>query len=194
MALITRSSLLTLEEYARQRKDFRARVLAHKKNRTLHLGAHVTLLFEDELTVRYQVQEMLRIEKTFEEDGILDELRAYNPLIPDGTNLKATMLIEYEDPQERAQALARLIGVERGVFIQVADQAPVFASADEDLPRENADKTSAVHFLRFAFSVQAIGAWRAGAHVAVGIDHPQYAARVAPIAAQTQSALAQDFA
>lgn len=194
MPQITLSSLLTLEAYARQRKDFRARVLAHKKHRILQLGAHVTLIFEDELTVRYQIQEMLRIEKTFEEAGIRDELEAYNPLIPDGTNLKATMMIEYEDPQERAQALARLIGIEGRVYLQPEGEARSYAIADEDLPRDNADKTSAVHFLRFEFSPAAIGAFREGRPVAAGIDHPNYQARVDGIAAPMQGSLARDFA
>ncbi len=149
MAQISRDSLLTLEAYAKQRKDFRARVIAHKKNRTIRLGKHVTLIFEDELTIRYQIQEMLRIEKTFEEAGIQDELDAYNPLIPDGTNLKATMMIEYDDPVERKRELARLKGVEDNVYVQVDGHAKVYAIADEDLERENDEKTSSVHFLRF---------------------------------------------
>ena len=154
MAAITRESLLSLEAYAKARAEFRERVLAHKKARTVHLGEHVTLLFEDELTVRYQIQEMLRIEKVFEEAGIQDELDAYNPLVPDGTNLKATMLIEYEDPDERIAALARLTGIERRVWIEVAGQPRVHAIADEDLPRETETKTAAVHFLRFELDPQ----------------------------------------
>jgi hypothetical protein len=193
MKTISPSSLLTLEAYARQRTEFRARVLTHKKTRTLHIGDHVTLLFEDELTVRYQVQEMLRIEKTFEEAGIRDELDAYNPLIPDGANLKATMLIEYEDEQERARALARLIGIEGRVYVQVDGSAPAYAIADEDLARDNGQKTSAVHFLRFEFPPAAIAAFRGGASVAVGIDHDHYRARVDEIAPQMQGALARDF-
>ncbi len=149
MGAITRESLLSLEAYAKARAEFRERVLAHKKARTVHLGEHVTLLFEDELTVRYQIQEMLRIERVFEEAGIQDELDAYNPLVPDGTNLKATMLIEYEDPDERIGALAQLVGIERRVWIEVAGQLRVHAIADEDLPRETETKTAAVHFLRF---------------------------------------------
>jgi hypothetical protein len=194
MPAILRSSLLTLEAYARDRVAFRTRVLEHKRHRALSLGGNITLLFEDELTVRYQVQEMLRIEKTFEEAGIQDELDAYNPLIPDGGNLKATMLIEYEDPAERAQALARLIGVERRVYLQVQGQARAYAIADEDMDRENADKTSAVHFLRFEFTPQDIAAFRSGAPVAAGVDHPRYPVRIEEIAPQVQAALAADFA
>src|SRR5262245_35222116 len=152
MPNITRDSLLTLEAYARARKDFRARAIAHKRLRTVHVGEHVTLLFEDELTVRYQVQEMLRIERTFEDAGIDDELAAYNPLIPDGTNLKATMLIEYEDVAERQKALARLRGIESKVYLQIDGGPKVHAIADEDLPRTTDDKTAAVHFLRYELS------------------------------------------
>ncbi len=193
MPAISRDSLLTLEAYSRQRKEFRSRVLAHKKNRILHVGPHVTLIFEDELTVRYQVQEMLRIEKTFEEQGIRDELDAYNPLIPDGTNLKATMMIEYEDPDERARALARLIGIEHRVYVEVDGTARCHAIADEDLPRENGEKTSSVHFLRFEFPPASIAAFRAGRSVAVGIDYPAYTARVDEIAPEVQGSLARDF-
>ena len=162
MSRITRESLLTLEAYAKERPAFRSRVLAHKKARTVHLGDHVTLLFEDELTIRYQVQEMLRIEKTFEEAGIRDELDAYNALVPDGTNLKATMLIEYEDVAERQAALARLRGIERQTWLKVEGFEPVFAIADEDLDRENDEKTSAVHFLRFELDAPMIAALEAG--------------------------------
>ena len=149
MHKIARDSLLSLEAYARQRKEFRAKVMAHKRDRTVHLGAHVTLIFEDELTIRYQIQEMLRIERTFEEQGIQDELDAYNPLIPDGRNFKATMMIEYADADERKHALSKLKGVEDRVWVQVEGCARVYAIADEDLERENDEKTSAVHFLRF---------------------------------------------
>ncbi|MGE5339490.1 MAG: DUF3501 family protein [Gemmatimonadota bacterium] len=194
MPRIERSSLLTLEAYARQRNDFRARVIAHKKNRTVHLGDHVTLIFEDELTIRYQIQEMLRIEKTFEEEGIQDELDAYNPLIPDGTNLKATMMIEYEDPVVRARELAKLKGIEGAVYVEVDGHARVSAIADEDLQRENDEKTSSVHFLRFEFTPAMIATFKGGGAVAMGIDHPQYRARVDEIAPQVQAALARDFA
>jgi hypothetical protein len=193
MAQISRDSLLTLEAYAKQRTEFRARVLAHKKNRTVRLGQHITLIFEDELTIRYQIQEMLRIEKTFEEAGIQDELDAYTPLIPDGTNLKATMMIEYEDPLVRKAELAKLRGVEDRVYVQVDGQSKVYAIADEDLERENEEKTSSVHFLRFEFEPAAIAAWKAGAAVAMGIDHPNYASRLDEVAPQVQSSLARDF-
>ena len=193
MAQISRDSLLTLEGYAKQRTEFRARVLAHKKNRTVRLGQHITLIFEDELTVRYQIQEMLRIEKTFEEAGIQDELDAYTPLIPDGTNLKATMMIEYEDALVRRAELAKLKGVEDRVYVQVDGQSKVYAIADEDLERENEEKTSSVHFLRFEFEPAAIAAWKAGAAVAMGVDHPNCASRLDEVAPQVQSSLARDF-
>ena len=193
MAQISRDSLLTLEAYAKQRTEFRARVLAHKKNRTVRLGQHITLIFEDELTIRYQIQEMLRIEKTFEEAGIQDELDAYTPLIPDGTNLKATMMIEYEDALVRRAELAKLKGVEDRVYVQVDGQPKVYAIADEDLERENEEKTSSVHFLRFEFEPAAIAAWKAGAAVAMGIDHPNCASRLDEVAPQVQSSLARDF-
>ncbi len=193
MAQIPRDSLLTLEAYAKQRPEFRARVIAHKKHRTVRLGQHITLIFEDELTIRYQIQEMLRIEKTFEEAGIQDELDAYTPLIPDGTNLKATMMIEYEDPLVRKTELARLKGVEGRVYVQVDGQPRVYAIADEDMERENEEKTSSVHFLRFEFEPAAIAAWKAGAAVALGVDHPHYALRLDEVAPQVQSSLARDF-
>ncbi len=194
MPRIERDSLLTLEAYAKQRNEFRSRVIAHKKHRTVHLGDHVTLIFEDELTIRYQIQEMLRIEKTFEEEGIRDELDAYNPLIPDGTNLKATMMIEYEDPVVRARELAKLKGIEDAVYVQVDGHEKVNAIADEDLERENDEKTSSVHFLRFEFTPAMVAAFKGGAAVAVGIDHPNYRARVDEIAPEVQAALARDFA
>ncbi len=194
MPAISRDSLLTLEAYAKERPAFRARVLAHKKARTVHLGEHVTLLFEDELTVRYQVQEMLRIEKTFEEAGIRDELDAYNALVPDGTNLKATMLIEYEDVAERQSALARLRGVERRTFAAVDGFEPVFAIADEDLDRENEDKTSAVHFLRFELPHPVIAALKRGAALGFGIDHAAYRAAIPAVADATRAALVGDLA
>ncbi len=194
VAHISRESLLTLESYARQRGEFRARVMAHKRNRTVHVGPSVTLLFEDELTVRYQIQEMLRIERVFDEDGIRAELEAYGPLVPDGTNLKATMLIEFEDPGERAVELARLKGIERRVYVQVGATAAIFAIADEDLERENDEKTSSVHFLRFEFEAPAIDAFRAGQPVAIGIDHRHYTHRLEPLDAQCAAALAGDFA
>jgi hypothetical protein len=194
MARISRDSLLTLEAYAKQRVEFRARVLAHKKHRMLHIGEHVTLIFEDELTIRYQVQEMLRIERTFEEEGIEDELQAYNPLIPDGTNLKVTMQIEFEDPTARARELARLKGIEHRVYIQVEGHDRVYAVADEDMERSNEQKTSAVHFLRFEFAPSMIESFRDASPVAVGIDLPLYDVRIDEIAPEVQAALARDFA
>jgi len=178
MSAIARDSLLSLEQYARERAAFRARVIAHKKTRTLALGPNVTLVFEDELTIRYQIQEMLRIERTFEEAGIQDELDAYNPLVPDGRNWKATMLIEFPDEAERKTWLARLIGVEDRVWVRVAGFEPVFAIADEDLERENAEKTSSVHFLRFELGPARVAALQAGAPLAAGIDHPNYTVTV----------------
>jgi hypothetical protein len=194
MAAISRDSLLSLEAYAKSRKDFRAKVMAHKKNRTLSLGGHVTLIFEDELTIRYQIQEMLRIEKTFEEEGIQDELDAYNPLVPDGTNLKATMMIEYDDAAVRKRELARLIGIEDKTYMQVDGFDKVYAIADEDLERENEEKTSSVHFLRFEFAPAMIDGLNKGAALAVGIDHPNYPVRVDEVAPNVQVALVRDFA
>ena len=194
MAGITRDSLLTLEAYGRQRPEFRARVMAHKKHRVVELGSHVRLIFEDELSVRYQVQEMLRAEKTFDENGIRHELETYSALVPDGSNLKATMMIEYSDPAQRAQALVRLRGIEHRVYLQVEGFGKVEAIADEDMERETEVKTSAVHFLRFELSRPMIEAFRRGAAVAIGVDHPHYAARVDPLAPATQAALALDFA
>jgi len=194
MTRITRESLLTLEAYAKARKDFRAKVIAHKKARTVHLGEHVTLLFEDELTVRYQIQEMLRIEKTFEEAGIADELDAYNPLVPDGSNFKATMLIEYEDVEERKRALARLRGIEARVYVQVEGCARVSAIADEDLPRENDEKTAAVHFLRFELTPEMVAALKYGVGLSIGVDHPAYRVAVGAVGDETRKALVADLA
>ena len=193
MPRIARQSLLTLEAYAKERLAFRARAVAHKRARTVHLGDHVTLLFEDELTIRYQVQEMLRIEKTFDEAGIQDELDAYNPLVPDGSNLKATMLIEYEDETARREALARLKGIEDRVWLRVAAFARVDAIADEDLERENIEKTSSVHFLRFELTPPMIAAFKQGADVSMGVDHPEYRVQV-PLPEAVRKALAADFA
>jgi hypothetical protein len=194
MSRITRESLLTLEAYAKARPDVRAKAIAHKKVRTVHVGDHLTLLFEDETTIRYLVQEMLRIEKTFEPAGIDDELEAYNPLVPDGTNFKATMLIEYEDVEERKAALARLRGVESRVFVQVEGSTPVYAIADEDLPRENAEKTAAVHFLRFELAPEMIAALKYGVGLAAGVDHPAYTVAPVAVAEDTKRALVADLA
>jgi len=192
--VISRESLLTLEAYARQRGDLRARVIDHKRHRTVHVGPHVTLIFEDELTVRYQIQEMLRIERVFEDQAIRAELDAYTPLVPDGTNLKATMMIEFEDPEQRRIELSRLKGIERRVYLQVGSLPKIFAIADEDLERENDEKTSAVHFLRFEFDPGAIAAFRGGSAVAAGIDHPNYSQRIDALPPDSRAALARDFA
>ena len=194
MPAIQRDSLMTLEAYARARKEFRARVLAHKKPRTVHLGEHITLIFEDELTLRYQIQEMLRIEKAFEEEAIQDELDVYNPLVPDGSNWKATMLLEYEDVEARRAALMQLKGVEDRVWVAVAGCATVWAIADEDLPRENEVKTSAVHFLRFELDSAMVAALKGGAALGIGVDHPAYRAEVSPANATTRDALVADLA
>ncbi len=193
MSAIVRESLLSLEEYARQRAEFRARVIEHKKRRALRVGDSVTLIFEDELTIRYQIQEMLRVERIFEEAGIQDELDAYNPLVPDGRNWKATMLIEYADPLERKHWLARLIGVEDRVWVRVAGHDAVFAIADEDLERENGEKTSSVHFLRFELEPAMIAALGAGAALAVGIDHPACRVAVDPVPEVIRSSLCGDL-
>ena len=190
---ITRESLMTLETYAKERPHFRSRVLEHKRARTVHLGPHVTLVFEDELTLRYQIQEMLRIEKTFEEAGIQDELDAYNPLVPDGSNFKATMLIEYEDADERRRALARLRGVEDRAWVQVGGFERVYAIADEDLDRETDEKTSAVHFLRFELDGPMAQALKNGALLGIGVDHPEYAAQIPAVGEATRRALAEDI-
>jgi len=194
MPQIARESLLSLEAYAKARKEFRTKVLAHKRPRTVHVGAHVTLIFEDELTIRYQVQEMLRIEKIFEEDGIQDELAAYNPLVPDGSNFKATMLLEYEDPDERRRELGRLKGIEDRVYVQVEGCARVFAIADEDLDRENDEKTSSVHFLRFELTPEMTAALKYGVGFAIGVDHPNYQAAIPTVPDATRRALVADLA
>jgi hypothetical protein len=181
MPCITRESLLTLEAYAKARPDFRARVMAHKKNRIVHLGAHVTLIFEDELTIRYQIQEMLRAERIFEDEGIEAELDAYNPLVPEGSNWKATMMIEYPDETQRRAMLGKLIGIEDRVWVQVEGCARVYAIADEDLERETDEKTAAVHFLRFELEAAMIASLKKGASVSAGVDHPQYVAAVSPL-------------
>lgn len=176
MPHIERSSLMTLEAYARERTQFRAGVMDHKKDRAVHLGDRLTLLFEDELTIRYQVQEMLRVERIFEDAGVQEELDSYNPLIPDGRNFKATMMLEYPDAEERRRWLARLIGIEDKVWIQVAGRDRVWAIADEDVERENRQKTSAVHFLRFELDEGMAQALKRGAGLAIGVDHPEYSA------------------
>jgi hypothetical protein len=187
------SDLLSLERYAREREDFRRRVLEHKRNRQLAVGPNSTWLFEDRLTVQYQMQEMLRAERIFEQEGIAEELEAYNPLIPDGANLKVTLLIEFPDPEQRRRELARLKGIEDRCWVAVAGEPRVFAIADEDLDRENDEKTSSVHFLRFEFSREQIGRLRGGAALAVGIDHENYRHSVDPVAPAVRAALIADF-
>jgi hypothetical protein len=190
---ITRDSLMTLEAYAKARPALRAEVIQHKKLRTVHLGNHLSLLFEDETTLRYQVQEMLRIEKIFEEEGIQSELDAYNPLVPDGGNFKATMLIEYDNEVERKAALARLIGIEDRLFIQIEGQQRVYAIADEDLDRENDEKTSAVHFVRFELTPAMKEALKSGAQMMLGCDHPNYPAHMEELPLETLASLIKDL-
>lgn len=193
MPPITHESLMTLEAYAKVRKDFRTKVIAHKKLRTVHLGEHLTLLFEDELTIRYQIQEILRVEKAFEDEAIQDELDAYNPLVPDGDNWKATLLIEYEDTDERKQALSKLKGIEDRVWVQVGTSPRVYAIADEDLERENDEKTSAVHFARFELTRSMIEGLNRGIALAIGVDHPAYAFTLREVPEPTRRALLADL-
>jgi hypothetical protein len=189
---ITPDSLLTLEAYAKIRKSSKAEMIAHRRRRSVRLGEHVSVQFEDEATIRRQIQEMLHIEKIFDEEGIQGEIDAYAPLVPDGRNWKATMLIEFPDPHERKRELARLIGVEDAMFVEVEGHPRVYAIADEDLDRENDEKTSSVHFLRFEFPRAAADAVRAGAAVKLGCDHRNYPAHVS-IAAETLASLAGDL-
>ncbi|HEY2187627.1 MAG TPA: DUF3501 family protein [Caldimonas sp.] len=189
---ITRDSLLSLEEYAKVRQSSRAEVIAHRKLRTVRLGEHLSVQFEDEATIRRQIQEMLHIEKIFDQAGIEGEIEAYAPLVPDGTNWKATMLIEYPDPNQRKRELARLIGIEDAVFVEVEGHARVYAIADEDLDRENDEKTSAVHFLRFELAQDAREAVRAGASVRLGCNHTNYPAHT-EIGQETLASLAGDL-
>lgn len=193
MPPVTRESLMSLEAYARARPEFRARVMAHKKDRQLLLGPNVTLVFEDELTVRYQIQEMLRVERIFEDDGIRDELSAYNPLIPDGTNWKATMMVEYPDENERRVMLARLGGIENRVWMGVDGTERVYAVADEDLERTEHGKTSAVHFLRFELGAERARALGRGAPLSAGIDHPHYDVTVGVVGERTRASLVGDL-
>ena len=191
---ITRDSLLTLEAYAKARPAMRAEVMEQKKLRRVFLGEHLLLIFENELMIRYQIQEMLRAERTFEDAGIQDELDAYNPLIPDGSNWKATMMIEYPDPDERQIALSKLKGIEERVWVQVSDQARSYAIADEDMERENAEKTSAVHFLRFELDVPSIAAAKSGSAIHVGIDLAAYPVNGTTLAENVRAELVTDLA
>ena len=189
---ITRSSLLSLEAYSKIRKSSKIDAIAHRRLRSVHLGEHLTMQFEDEHTIRRQIQEMLHIEKIFDEDGIQQEIDAYAALVPDGGNWKATLLIEYPDPHERKRELSRLIGVEDRMFVEVEGHARVYAIADEDLERETAEKTSAVHFVRFEFNVAQCQAVRAGASVKMGCDHKHYPAHVS-VPPETLASLAGDL-
>ncbi len=193
MKKLTRADLLSLEQYARERPAFRSRVIGHKKLRQLQVGPNTTWCFEDRLTVQYQVQEMLRAERIFEPEGIDQELEAYNPLIPDGRNWKVSLLVEFPDPAVRRARLAQLTGIEDRCWVQVADFARVYAIADEDLERENAEKTSSVHFLRFELTEAMVAALRSGARLALGIDHPAYTHSIDGVPDAVREALRADL-
>jgi hypothetical protein len=186
--------LFSLEQYAKQRQEFRPKVIAHKRNRTLQCGPNATWCFEDRLTVQYQVQEMLRIERIFEAEGIADELAAYNPLIPDGSNWKVTLLIEFPEITERRVALAKMKGIEDRCWVQVEGHERVFAIADEDLERENDEKTSSVHFLRFELAPAMVAAAKGGAAISIGMDHEAYRHAIDPLPAAAREALVRDLA
>lgn len=190
---LTRKDLYSLEEYAEKRTEFRAKVIAHKKTRRVAIGPNMTLHFEDCLTIKYQIQEILRVEKVFEAEGIDEELKAYNPLIPEGGNLKATMMIEFEDPAERAEALAGMIGIEDTVWVKVGEFGKVFAIADEDLERENEQKTSSVHFLRFELTTEMINAAKQNTAIGVGVDHAQYVYSSNPLPDSVRQSLVTDL-
>jgi hypothetical protein len=194
MEKLAATQLMTLEQYARERAVLRPGMIEHRRARQLHIGAHCSWCFEDRRTVQYQVQEMLRTERIFEPESIAEELETYNPLIPDGSNLKATLMIEYADPDERARRLTELRGFERHCWMRVAGFEPVYAIADEDLARENDSKTSAVHFLRFEFAAPMIERARAGAGLAAGVDHPNYHHSVDPLPEGLRRELLADFA
>ena len=193
MEKLTRESLFSLEEYAARRDAFREEVMAHKRDRRLPLGTNATLYFEDRLTMQYQVQEMLRIERIFEAEGIHEELDAYNPLIPDGSNWKATFMVEFPDVEERRAMLTRLVGIEDAVRLQVGDLPMIHPIADEDLERDDEDKTSAVHFLRFELSDEQVQALKDGAPLSAGIDHDVYKVAIRPVADNVRAALLADL-
>ena len=193
MKKLVEADLLSLERYSRERSEFRARVIAHKRNRQLNIGGHTMWLFEDRLTVQYQVQEMLRTERIFEAEGIAEELAAYNPLIPEGSNWKVTFLIEYTDPEVRRVQLEKLRGVEDRCWVQVSGFERVFAIADEDMERENEVKTSAVHFLRFELSAAMSAKLKGGAALSVGIDHPEYQHQISPAPDNVRASLIADL-
>jgi len=190
---LTRDDLWSLEEYATKRADFRAEVMAHKKNRQLSLGEHARLYFEDEKTIRYQIQEMLRIERVFEAEGIEEELSAYNPLIPDGHNWKATFMIEIPDPAQRAIRLGEMIGIEDQVWLQVGELDRIVPIADEDLDRTTADKTASVHFMRFEVTPEQINALKDSAPLFAGVDHPSYPVERYEVPQPIRDSLASDL-
>jgi hypothetical protein len=187
------SDLLSLEQYSKMRADMRTKVIEHKKNRTVHIGPNVTWIFEDRLTIQYQIQEMLRVERIFEEQGIRDELNAYNPLIPDGSNWKVTFLVEYLDVEERRQALIKLKDIEHRCWVQVAGFDRVFALADEDMERSNDEKTSAVHFLRFELTPAMCSAAKSGVALNMGVDHPDYQQSLSPVSESVRASLVKDL-
>ena len=193
MEKLSRNELYSLEKYAEIRGDMRARVMSHKQDRRLPLGPNLTLYFEDRLTIQYQIQEMLRIEKIFEADAIDEELQAYNPLVPDGTNWKATMMIEFDDKQERARQLARMVNIENTIWLRIKDCEPVFPVADEDLERNTQTKTSAVHFLRFELTGEMIDKLKLGAELCAGVDHEAYPYKVEPVPDNIRKALICDL-
>jgi hypothetical protein len=193
MTKLTREDLHSLEQYSEMRDDFRKKVMAHKENRRLELGDHILLSFEDRLIMQYQIQEMLKAEKIFEAEGINEELDAYNPLIPDGTNWKATLLIQYPDVEERQKQLTRLIGIEHKIWLQVEGFDKIFAISDEDLERDNAEKTSAVHFMRYELDNDMIAAVKSGAAISAGVEHENYQAVVSPVADNLRTSLAGDL-
>jgi len=193
MEKLTRDDLYSLEQYAEVRDEFRNKVLSHKRNRRVELGTNAALYFEDRLTMQYQIQEMLRIERIFEADGIRDELDAYNPLIPDGSNWKATFMVEFPDVDERRAMLKQLVGIEHKVYVRVEGFDPLFAIADEDLSRSEADKTSAVHFMRFELPADQVAALKSGAQLAAGIDHPNYRVEISPLAGNVRQSLLADL-
>ncbi len=193
MRKLTRNDLMSLEQYSEAREGFRSKVMDHKRDRRIDLGANAALYFEDRLTIAYQVQEMLRIERIFEVDGINEELAAYNPLVPDGSNWKATFMIEFPDEDERRAMLQKLIGVEDRVYMQINGHERVYAIADEDLERSNEQQTSAVHFLRFELSGEQVGSLRNGASLAAGIDHDSYRVEISPLTDNIRQSLLADL-
>ena len=193
MAHLTHADLYSLEEYARIRPEFRKRVIEHKKNRRVAIGPNAALYFEDSLTMQYQIQEMLRIERIFEPEGIQDELDVYNPLIPDGSNWKATFMVEFGDVEERKTALSQMIGIDRSVWVQVAGYDKVRPISNEDLERETEDKTSSVHFMRFELTQEMVAALKAGAGLSMGIDHPAYDHTVAEVDSAVRNSLLEDL-